>query len=294
MLVRSQEIAGEQRRYRESFNQFSGLEPAHDHEEESEEARSEAEPERHDAALPEIPEGGSEAVRFMVMAIRAMWRAEAELQLAKTDVAIEFEKEALSHLKSAQKGIRHVPLIAASSRPIDLKRRYKGRLDEIRNRIERMPTGLEDAASRLLLSVLKSLYLSARSLAGPDSRLRGVSQDLERASDDILQVRGLNTSSLVESASRLKLVRRMLEGIGPPSGPGEVAESEERQKAIKLIGDVCVQIGAILSDRGPAGAIPATLYLNPSAASKGAAYFKLLSRTEAGKQKSEARSRKPE
>jgi len=285
ILARSQEIAGEQRRYRESFNQFSGLEPAHDHEEESEEARSEAEPERHDAALPEIPEGGSEAVRFMVMAIRAMWRAEAELQLAKTDAAIEFEKEALLHLKSAQKGIRHVPLIAASSRPIDLKRRYQGRLDEIRNRIERMPTGLEDAASRQLFSILKTLYESARSLAGPDSRVRAVSQELDRASDDILHVRGPNTSSLVESASKLKLVRHMLEG------PGEDAESEERQKAIKLIADVCGQIGAILSGRGPAGAIPATLYLNPSATSKGAAYFKLLSRREARSKKPEARSR---
>jgi hypothetical protein len=278
LLARSQEIALEQRRYRESFNQFSGLEPAHDHEAESDEARSEAEPEGHNAALPEIPEGGSEAVRSMVRAIRAMWRAEAELQLANTETAIEFEKEALLHIKDAQKGMRHVPLISASQKPIDLKRRYMGRLDEIQSRIEQIRPGLEDSASGQLFSILKTLYGSARSLAGPDSRIRAVSQELDRVSDDILQVRGGDTSSLVESASKLKLVRNILESQGKDSEPARGPQSEEREKAVKLIADVCGQIGSILTGRGPAGTIPPTLYLNPTSASKGAAYFKLLSK----------------
>ncbi|HWP44110.1 MAG TPA: hypothetical protein VNO14_12780, partial [Blastocatellia bacterium] len=269
-LARSNEIAVEQRRFRESFNEFSDLEPAHEHEAGEGRAGEEAEPEGHNAALPEIPSGGSQSARSMIKAIRAMWRAEAELRVASTATAIEFEKEALLHLKAAQNGLRYFAQIASKAEPIDLKRRYKGRLDDIRNRVEILRPYSEHPSTRQLNSILSDLYESARSLAGGETltgQLQAAGRKIEIASEELLQVRGVEVSTLVELSSKLKLLDRLLKG-------GSI---EERQRIIKLLADVCDQIASLLRESGPPGTVPHPPNLNPSSASKAAAYFKLLS-----------------
>ena len=178
---RSQDIAFEQRRFRDSFNQFTEIEPAHEHTEGSDSEsqpkdESELEPEGaklRDGSVPDVPAGASEQSREMILAIRAMWRAEGALSTADTATAMEFEKEAIAHLKAAQKGARYFTRVAAKSKPVDLKRRYLGVLDGIRSRLERVARKQESAFDKQLRGALTSVYDAARIACAVEEQGRG-------------------------------------------------------------------------------------------------------------------------
>lgn len=278
---RSQDIAFEQRRFRDSFNQFAEIEPAHEHAEGSDSGSqpkdgSEPEPESarlRDAGVPDVPAGASDSVREMVLAIRAMWRAEGALGAADTATAMGFEKEAITHLKAAQKGARYFTQVAAKSKPVDLKRRYLGVLDGIRSRLERVTRKQESAFDKQLRVALTSVYDAARMLAqskgeGPASspRINAARLKIDQAAEELLGIRGEGAGLTVESASKLKLLARKL---------GAPATSEE-QDAFGLVVQVASEMSAALGRDERKGTAAASQNLPPAARSRAAAYFKLL------------------
>jgi hypothetical protein len=270
---RSQEIALEQRRFRDSFNQFIEIEPAHDHTEDGNSEsppkdESELEPESaklRDGSVPDVPVSASESLREMILAIRAMWRAEGALSATDTATAMEFEKEAIAHLKAAQKGARYFTRVAAKSKPVDLKRRYLGVLDGIRSRLERVARKQESAFDKQLRAALTSVYDAARLLA--QSKSKDVArQKVDRAAEELLSIRGEGASLIVESASKLKLLVRML----------DEPASTEAQDAFGLLVQVASEMSAALGRDESTGTASASQSLPPAARSKAAAYFKLL------------------
>ncbi len=171
----------------------------------------------------------------MILAIRAMWRAEGALSTADTATAMEFEKEAIAHLKAAQKGARYFTRVAAKSKPVDLKRRYLGVLDQIRSRLERVARKQESAFDKQLRGALTSVYDAARLLA--QSKSKDVArQKVDRAAEELLSIRGEGASLIVESASKLKLLARMLDAP---------ASTEERD-AFGLLVQVASEMSAAL------------------------------------------------
>lgn len=278
---RSQDIAFEQRRFRDSFNQFAEIEPAHEHAESSDSEsqpkdESGLEPESaklRDGSVPDAPAGASDSVREMVLAIRAMWRAEGALSTADTATAMQFEKEAIAHLKAAQKGARYFTQFAAKSKPVDLKRRYLGVLDGIGSRLERVTRKQESAFDKQLRLALTSVYDAARMLAqskGEDSassqRLNAARQKIDQAAEELLSIRGEGAGLIVESASKLKLLARKL----------DARASTEEQDAFGLLVQVASEMSAALARDESTGTLPASQSLPPATRSKAAAYFKLL------------------
>jgi hypothetical protein len=270
LTSRSQEIAFEQRRFRDSFNQFTEIEPAHEHTEDGtseSQPKDESEPEPEsaklrDASVPDVPAGASEHSREMILAIRAMWRAEGALSAADTATAMGFEKEAIAHLKAAQKGARYFTRVAAKSKPVDLKRRYLGVLDGIRSRLERITRKQESAFDKQLRMALASVYDAARLLA--QSKSKDVArQKVDRAAEELLSIRGEGASLIVESAAKLKLVARMLD---------EPATTD----AFGLLVQVASEMSAALGRDENTGTASSSQSLPPAARSKAAAYFKLL------------------
>ena len=281
-LARSQQIAIEQKRFKESFNHFVEIESSAVHAEESEAQQTPDGPAQPEAVgpaklrsgdVPEIPTAGTETLREMMTAIRAMWKAEGALGAAETALAIEYENEALVHLKAAHKGLRYSPRVVAKAKPVDLKRRYMGELDAIRSRIERVPRTEESALDNQLRASLALVYMAARTLshlekeqADASDRINRARQNLERASDGLLSIEGELASSLVEPASKLRLLGRML----------EASELNDEQKAFGLIVQVASELSALLARRERTGVALSPNNLSPAARAKAAAYFKLL------------------
>jgi hypothetical protein len=281
-LARSQQIATEQKRFKESFNQFAEIETSGEQPETNAAQHTTdnpAQPETEEQAklksgdVPDIPTGGTESLREMLVAIRAMWKAEGALGAAETARAIEYENEALAHLKAAQSSLRYSPRIIAKPRSVDLKRRYLGELDHIRSRIERVPRKQESAFDHQLRGALALVYDAARSLAhtereqaSANAKIEQARQNVERASDDLLSIKGELASSLLEPASKLRLLGRMLEAF----------ESRDEEKAFGLIVQVASEMSAFLGREERSRAASSHNNLSPAASAKAAAYFKLL------------------
>lgn len=281
-LSRSQQIATEQKRFKESFNQFTEIESSGDRAEDNDAQSGSDDRARPGAGermklkagdVPEIPAGMPEAPREMVSAIRAMWKAEGALGSAETGRAIEYENEALIHLKAAQKGLRHSSRFAAGGKPVDLKRRYMGELEGIRSRIERVPRARESAFDQRLRGTLAIVYDAARMLArggkeqAADQGTGRAVQNIERAARDLLSIKGELAGSLLEPASKLRLVGRML---------GTAVSIEEQQKAFGLTVQVASELSALLGRAESTGQVTSPDNLTPAARAKAAAYFKLL------------------
>ncbi len=280
-ISRSQEIATEQRRLRESFNQFSELES-----ETGQETPNAAESPPSDASTPEpdaaklrsavepdIPAGASDAARKMILALRAMWRAEGALSAADTASAIEFEKDALAQLKSAQAGARYFTKTVGRSRPVDLKRRYMGALDEIRSRIERASRKQESAFDNRLRGALTLVYDAAQILsrwraddAGANQKLEAARQKADRAAEELLSVRGEGAVAIGEAAAKLKLIARMLDAGAAP----------QDEAAFALLAQVATEMAAALGGDERRGLSPQVESFSPAVRASGARYFKLL------------------
>jgi predicted nucleic acid-binding Zn-ribbon protein len=154
-----------------------------------------------------------------------------------------------------------------------LKRRYRGELDAIRSRIEHVPRKQESAFDHQLRGALALVYDAARALAhlekeqaNADSKIKQARQNIERASDQLLSIKGELASSLLEPASKLRLLGRMLEAF----------ESNEEQKSFALIVQVASDMSALLGRGERMGVALSANNLSPVARAKAAAYFKLL------------------
>lgn len=282
-LSRSQQIAAEQRRFKESFNQFAEVESPTSRAEEGETRQGPDSPPQSDAGerpelksgdVPELPAAAPELLREMLSAIKAMWKAEGTLGSAETGRAIEYENEALTHLKAAQKGLRYSPRFAAAAKPVDLKRRYLGALEDIRSQVERVPRKPEGEFDQKVRAALALVYDAARALAsiekerpGADQNVMQARQNIERAADDLLSIKGELAGSLLEPASKLRLVGRLLRAV---------ESIQERQKAFGLTVQAASDLSALLGRTERAGYTSSPDNLTPAARARAAAYFKLL------------------
>ncbi|MDQ3820227.1 MAG: hypothetical protein M3362_21455, partial [Acidobacteriota bacterium] len=172
---RANEIAAEQRDFKNSFNDYikregegeEGAGAASASKSTVEEQVRAAEEERtatHFHGIPEPPAGSSTSVRELIYAIRAMWDAEDALTNAETAQALKHEQEALAHLKRAQTAVRYIPPILPQSKPIDLKRRYAGELAEIKTRLERLASRTGSKESAPLRAALSDTYAALADL----------------------------------------------------------------------------------------------------------------------------------
>ncbi|HEY0543781.1 MAG TPA: hypothetical protein VGC91_00145 [Pyrinomonadaceae bacterium] len=226
---RSQEIASEQREFKNSFNDFIRLEGAGEDKGDTnaiapqsvEEQAREAADERTDVhmhGIPEPPQGTPNNVRDMIYAIRAMWDAEDALSLTDTAKALVYEREALTRLKRAQLAVRYVPPVVARSKPIDLKRRYAGELNEIKTRLEKLSRRAESKESASLRSALTDAYSALNDLQGTldvpvTARASAVGRAREKArqaADRLQAAGGDHAATIAEATGQLRIVETEL------------------------------------------------------------------------------------
>jgi hypothetical protein len=231
LMKRAQDIAAEQRDFKNSFNDYIKFEGAgEEHAEEQPESNDaaaveervrEAEDERtgvHLHGIPEPPQGAPSNVRDMVYAINAMWDAEEALSLADTDKALTHEREALTRLKRAQSAVRYIPPIVARSKPIDLKRRYAGELNEIKTRLEKLARRGASKEVASLRGALGEAYSALADLQGTldvpvTARASAVARAREkakRAADSLAAVGGDHAATVAEATGQLRIVETEL------------------------------------------------------------------------------------
>jgi hypothetical protein len=223
---RANDIAAEQRDFKNSFNDYIHLEGAGEEEDANagssaptiEEQVHAAEDERtapHMHGIPEPPAGSSTSVREMTYAIRAMWDAEDALTNADTAQALKYEREALTRLKRAQASVRYIPPILPQSKPIDLKRRYAGELAEIKTRLEKLSRRRETKESAPVRAALADAYAALgdlqETLGVPvNARPGAVGRARERArraADTLVAVQsGDHAATIAEAAGQLRVV----------------------------------------------------------------------------------------
>jgi hypothetical protein len=228
LIKRSNDIAAEQREFKNSFNDYIHIEGEGVDEESivapslEEQVRA-AEDERtapHFHGIPEPPAAAPTAVKEMTYAIRAMWDAEDALVNADTAQALKFEREALVRLKRAQGATRYVPPIVAQSKPVDLKRRYAGELDEIKTRLEKLARRPASPASSSVRAALAELYTALDDLqetlgaAAASVRAGAIvrARDRARAAADRLVAAsgGNHAATIAEAAGQLRVVEMEL------------------------------------------------------------------------------------
>jgi hypothetical protein len=232
LLRRAQDIAAEQRDFKNSFNEYIKLEGAGEEAQgpttvspnSVDERVQEAEAERtglHMHGIPDPPSGSSSSVRDMVYAIRAMWDAEDALSLGDTAKALVYEREALTRLKRAQLAVRYVPPVVARSKPIDLKRRYAGELNEIKTRLEKLSRPTESKDRTSLRAALAEDYAALAELQSTlDVPVTARAGAVLRALDDARQsakalatVGGDHASTIAEALGQLRIVETELSRI---------------------------------------------------------------------------------
>lgn len=229
LLRRANDIAADQRDFKNSFNDYIKIEGAGEDEGTTPDSNSAsieeqvhaAEDERtapHFHGIPEPPAGTPVSVREMVYAIRAMWDAEDALTTADTAKALVHEREALTRLKRAQTAVRYIPPIVAQSKPVDLKRRYAGELAEIKTRLEKLSRQPESKEATRLRAALTNAYAalgdlqstlnapaSARSSAAVRARTRS-----KQAADALTGVGGDHAATIAEALAQLRIVETEL------------------------------------------------------------------------------------
>jgi hypothetical protein len=228
LIKRANDIAADQREFKNSFNDYIHLEG--EGEEEStenanpsiEERVRAAEDERtqpHFHGIPEPPAAAPTSVKEMTYAIRAMWDAEGALVNADTTQALKHEREALVRLKRAQTAVRYVPPIVAQSKPIDLKRRYAGELEEIRTRLEKLTRRPASPASVSVRAALADAYAALDDLQGTlnaaaSARSGAVGRARERARQAadrlVAAAGGDHAATIAEAAGQLRVVEMEL------------------------------------------------------------------------------------
>ena len=287
---RSNNIAAEQREFKNSFNDYIEFEGAGEEEEASagsvEEQVRAAEDERlapHFHGIPEPPAGAPTSVKEMVYAIRAMWDAEEALVNADTALALKHEREALVRLKRAQSAVRYVPPIVAQSKPVDLKRRYAGELAEIRTRLEKLARRSNARAeSAPVRAALAEAYAALNDLqetlnVSASVRLSAVGRARERArraADSLLSVRaGDHAATIAEAAGQFRVVEMELARVEVGGSADEYAA--RISKPLALLAQASSNLFAIAESSTRAGGTDASNLL-PTNDARAAEYFRRL------------------
>jgi hypothetical protein len=291
---RANDIAAEQRDFKNSFNDYIHLEGAGEAEDAGagsssaptvEEQVRAAEDERtapHMHGIPEPPAGSSTSVREMTYAIRAMWDAEDALTNADTAQALKYEREALSRLKRAQSSVRYIPPILPQSKPIDLKRRYAGELAEIKTRLEKLSRRQETKESAPVRAALADAYAALNDLQetlgvpvnarpGAVGRAR---ERAKRAADSLVSVQsGDHAATIALAAGQLRVVEVEL---GRTETGGTSDEFASRiSKPLALLTQAASNLFAIAESRTRAGSGDAVPLL-PTDDARAAEYFRRL------------------
>jgi hypothetical protein len=291
---RAQGIAAEQREFKNSFNDYiriegAGEEPqsanstAPESLEEQAQAAAEERTGIHMHGIPEPPQGTPNNVRDMIYAIRAMWDAEDALSLTDTGKALTYEREALTRLKRAQLAVRYVPPIVARSKPIDLKRRYAGELNEIKTRLEKLSRRAEAKETAALKGALADAYAALSDLQATldvpvTARASAVARARERAraSADRLQAAGgEHAATIAEAAGQLRIVETELSHLDIGGTSDEYAARVS--KSLSLLTQAASNLFAIAEATTRATSGEANTLL-PADDARAAEYFRQLNK----------------
>ncbi|HEX8844891.1 MAG TPA: hypothetical protein VF791_09625 [Pyrinomonadaceae bacterium] len=289
---RANDIAADQREFKNSFNEYLNLEEAEQEEMNTEGAQPTieeqvraAEDERtapHFHGIPEPPPGSSTSVKELTYAIRAMWDAEDALTNAETALALKHEREALARLKHAQAAVRYIPPILPQSKPIDLKRRYVGELAEIETRLEKLSRRQASAESAPVRAALADAYAALNDLqetlgAAQNSRARAIERAAQRAkasADRLISVQsGNHAATIAEAAGQLRVVEIELARLD--SGGNADQFAARLSKPLALLTQAASNLFAIAESRTQA-ASGDTKSLLPDDAARAAEYFRRL------------------
>ncbi len=291
---RAQDIASEQREFKNSFNDFIRLEGAGEDKGEAnsvapesvEEQAREAADERTDVhmhGIPEPPQGTPDNVRDMIYAIRAMWDAEDALSLSDTAKALVSEREALTRLKRAQLAVRYVPPVFARSKPIDLKRRYAGELNEIKTRLEKLARRAASKESASLRGALADAYAALGDLQATldvpvTARASAVARALEKsrqAADKLAAAGGDHAATIALATGQLRIVETELSNLEIGGASDEYAARVS--KSLALLTQAAGNLFAIAEASTSASGGDANTLL-PADDSRAAEYFQRLNK----------------
>lgn len=292
LVRRSNDIAAEQREFKNSFNDYIHIEGAGEDEGSAaaptsiEEQVRAAEDERtatHFHGIPEPPTAAPTAVKEMTYAIRAMWDAEDALVNTDTTQALKFEREALVRLKRAQSATRYVPPIVAQSKPIDLKRRYAGELEEIKTRLEKLARRPTSPASLTVRGALAELYAALDDLqetlggAAANVRAGAVNRAREKAraaADRLVAAPGGNhAATIAEAAGQLRVVEMELGRLD--SGGSNDEYATRISKPLALLTQAASNLFAI-AESSTRGLSNDSNQLLPTDDARAAEYFRRL------------------
>ncbi len=290
-MRRAQDIAAEQREFKNSFNEYInfegvGSEPTSTNTESVEERVQEAEEERtgvHMHRIPDPPAGSPANVRDMVLAIRAMWDAEDALASGDTAKALMYQRDALTRLKRAQLAVRYIPPVFAQSKPIDLKRRYAGELNEIKTRLQRLtklPESKEAVALRASLSAAYAALSDLQTTLGlPEaSRAAAIARARERtnqAANNLSAAGGEHAATIAEALGQLRIVETELARFDV-AGSSE-AYAERLSKPLSLLTQATASLFAIAEARTRAAGGEVNRGL-PTDNSRASDYFRRLNK----------------
>lgn len=292
LVRRSNDIAADQREFKNSFNDYIHVEGEGGGEELSavapsiEEQVRAAEDERtstHFHGIPEPPAAAPTAVKEMTYAIRAMWDAEDALVNTDTTQALKFEREALVRLKRAQGATRYVPPIVAQSKPVDLKRRYAGELEEIKTRLEKLARRPASPASSSVRAALAELYAALddlqETLGGAAAHVRAgaINRARERArgaADRLVAASGGNhAATIAEAAGQLRVVEMELARMDSGGSSDEYAT--RLSKPLALLTQAASNLFAI-AESSTRGLSNDSNQLLPTDDARAAEYFRRL------------------
>lgn len=286
---RANEIAAEQRFFKNSFDDFIKSEGAAGEGDEHSMAErataiTDARIEVHDHGIPEPPAGAPSAVRDFIYAIRAMWDAEDQLVNADTIKALGYEREALARLKRAQSAVRYVPRVVAQDKPLDLKRRYAGELEEIKTRLERLGRRVESKEAGSIRSALADSYGALRNLQGTLSAAAGArathvseaAKQTSRAAQSLLGgASGDHAPTIAQAAGQLRVIESELLRLEQETAL-PASEFEPRlAKPLALLAQSISELFAI-AEQNTSAASGSDQSLRPASSRRAAEYFRRL------------------
>lgn len=291
---RANDIAAEQRDFKNSFNDYIKREGEGEETETNpqggkpsvEEQVRASEEERtatHFHGIPEPPVGSPTSVKELIYAIRAMWDAEDALTNADTAQALKHEQEALTHLKRAQTAVRYIPPILPQSKPIDLKRRYAGELADIKTRLEKLARLSASKESAPVRAALSDAYAALGDLqstlsASTNARTSAIaraSQTSREAADSLISIQGGDhAAAIAEAAGQLRIVESELSRMDLNGSADEFAGA--LSKPLALLTQAASNLFAIAESRTRAVSGSDSNILLPADDARAADYFRRL------------------
>jgi hypothetical protein len=235
----------------------------------------------HCHGIPDAQQGAPDKVRDLVLALRAMGDAEDALADTNTIKALEFMRTALTRLKTAQAAERYIPPINATSRPIDLKRRYSGELADVKTRLETLVRQPETAGNKDLRAALTEAYAALNELANqpqpaPGNRGAALSRAREHvhlAAEKLSIVTGEHAVAVGTALGQLRVVEGAL--VSGNSGNSTNDPNAASETSFKLLLQATTNIFALVDTR-VRSAVGSPVWASPTRDARSAEYFRLL------------------